>query len=94
MPDIQQGGTRWSLASARVTSGVPLRQTGEGSGQAFLETALAGTGRFRPQGAAQEETTLALCSNNTELAKRNTELEKRCARNDETELRNAAFQEE
>ena len=27
MPDIQQGTARWSLASARVTSGVPLRQT-------------------------------------------------------------------
>ena len=63
---------------------MPLRQVGDGSGQTFLETALAGTGRFRPRGAAQDETTLTLRANNTELAKRLAE----------SEQRNAAFQEE
>ena len=67
MPDIKTGVAHWSLAAARATSGVPLRQVGDGSGQTFLETALAGTGRFRPRGAAQDETALSLRTNNTEL---------------------------
>ena len=31
-PDVQSGITRWSVASARVTNGIPLRERGEGSG--------------------------------------------------------------
>ena len=84
MPDLKTSAERWSLATARATSGVPPRQLGDGSGQTFLETALAGTGRFRPQGAAEDETTLALRANNTELAKRLAE----------SEQRDAAFQED
>ena len=84
MPDLKSGVARWSLATARATSGVPPRQLGDGTGQTFLETALAGTGRFRPQGAAQDETTLALRATNTELTKRLAA----------SEQRNAAFQEE
>ena len=63
---------------------MPQRQLGDGSGQTFLETALAGTGRFRPRVAAQDETTLALRANNTEFAKRLAE----------SEQRDAAFQED
>ena len=84
MLDLKTGVARWSLATARATSGVPPRQLGDGTGQAFLETALVGTGRFRPQGAAQDETTLALRATNTELAKRLAA----------SEQRSAAFQED
>ena len=84
MPDLKSGVARWSLATACATSGVPPRQLGDGTGQTFLETALAGTGRFRPQGVAQDEMTLALRATNTELTKRLAA----------SEQRNAAFQEE
>lgn len=72
-PDAESGIRRWSTASARVTNGIPLREQGDGSGQAFLATALAGTGRFRTP-PASDETALALRSTNTELAKNNAEL--------------------
>ena len=51
-PDVQGGIARWSVTSARATNGISLRERGEGSGQTFLATALAGTGRFRPPPAS------------------------------------------
>jgi hypothetical protein len=100
-PDVESGIRRWSTASARATNGIPLREQGDGSGHAFLATALAGTGRFRtPPGS--DETALALRSTNTELAKNNAELKQQVAQLGEQQLalrvgtdqRTAAFIEE
>ena len=101
-PDVQQGTTRWPVASARATNGIPIRERGQDSGQTFLATALAGTGRFRPPLSASDEATLAPRSTNTELAKNNADLkqqlallgEQQLALRVDTEQRSAAFIEE
>ena len=59
-----------------------------------MATALAGAGRFRPPPSASDETTLALRSNNTELAKLNADLKQQLALRVEAEQRNASFNEE